>query len=151
MVGINGDHARFATEKWNHFRIYNMAAYYCYLMRHAAADQLVKNAMFTSEDGKKWYFIQYDNDTINGLNNMGEIDLLPTDDRNSVDESGAFKFAGHSSVLWNMLEADAEFMQIVKDVDNALYSAGISYNECIKMFDEEQADKWVERVYNQDQ
>ena len=150
MVGVNGDHERFASEKWQHLRIYPMAAYYCYLMRHAAADQLVKNAMLTSEDGQYWYFILYDNDTINGLNNIGEIDILPTDDRNSVDESGEYKFAGHSSVLWNMLEADAEFMQIVRDVDNALYSAGISYNECIRIFDEEQAEKWVERVYNQD-
>lgn len=150
MVGVNGDAERFATEKWEHFKIYPMAAYYCYLMRHAAADQLVKNAMFTSEDGVHFYFIQYDNDTINGLINTGDIDILPTDDRNSVDESGEYKFAGHGSVLWNMLEADAEFMEIVKAVDNALYSAGISYNECVRIFDEEQADKWVERVYNQD-
>ena len=150
MNGVNGDAARFATEKWEHFKIYPMAAYYCYLMRHAAADQLVKNAMLTSEDGEKFYFILYDNDTINGLNNIGEIDILPTDDRNSVDASGQYKFAGHSSVLWNMLEGDAEFMSIVKEVDNALYSAGISYNECIRIFDNEQADKWVERVYNQD-
>ena len=150
MVGVNGDAERFATEKWEHFKIYPMAAYYCYLMRHAAADQLVKNAMFTSEDGVHFYFIQYDNDTINGLINTGDIDILPTDDRNSVDESGEYKFAGHGSVLWNMLEADEEFMEIVKAVDNALYSAGISYNECVRIFDEEQADKWVERVYNQD-
>lgn len=150
MVGVNGDHERFATEKWEHFKIYPMAAYYCYLMRHAAADQLVKNAMFTSEDGVKFYFIQYDNDTINGLINTGDIDILPTDDRQSVDESGEYKFAGHGSVLWNMLEADTEFMEIVRTVDNALYSAGVSYNECVKIFDEEQADKWVERVYNQD-
>lgn len=150
MVGVNGDPERFATEKWEHFRIYPMAAYYCYLMRHAAADQLVKNAMFTSEDGVKFYFIQYDNDTINGLINTGDIEILPTDDRQSVDESGEYKFAGHGSVLWNMLEADEEFMEIVKAVDNALYSAGVSYNECVRIFDEEQADKWVERVYNQD-
>ena len=150
MVGVNGNHERFAVEKWEHFRIYPMAAYYCYLMRHAAVDQLVKNAMLTSEDGEKWYFIQYDNDTINGLINTGEIDVLPTDDRNSVDKSGEYKFAGHDSVLWNMLEADTEFMEIVKAMDDALYSAGISYEECIKVFDEEQADKWVERVYNQD-
>ena len=150
MNGVNGDHERFATEKWEHFKIYPMAAYYCYLMRHAAADQLVKNAMLTSEDGQHFYFILYDNDTINGLINTGDIDILPTDNRESKDESGEYKFAGHSSVLWNMLEADAEFMQIVKDVDNALYSAGISYNECVRIFDEEQADKWVERVYNQD-
>jgi hypothetical protein len=150
MVGVNGNHTRFATEKWGHFNVYMMAAYYCYIMRHAAADQLVKNAMFTSEDGQKFYFILYDNDTINGLINTGVIDILPTDDRDSQDASGQYKFAGHGSVLWNMLEADEEFMQIVKDVDNALYSAGISYNECVRIFDEEQADKWVERVYNQD-
>ena len=82
--------------------------------------------------------------------NTGNIDILPTDDRQSVDESGEYKFAGHGSALWNMLEADEEFMEIVKIVDNALYSAGVSYNECIRIFDEEQADKWVERVYNQD-
>ena len=150
MVGVNGDHERFATEKWEHFKVYPMAAYYCYLMRHAAADQLVKNAFMTSEDGQKFYFILYDNDTINGLINTGDIDILPTDTRDSLDASGEYKFAGHNSVLWNMFEADAEFMEIVKAVDNALYSAGISYNECVRIFDEEQADKWVERVYNQD-
>ena len=150
MVGVNGNHERFATEKWDHFKIYPMAAYYCYIMRHAAVDQLVKNAMFTSEDGVKFYFIMYDNDTINGLINTGGIDILPTDDRQSVDESGEYKFAGHGSVLWNMLEADTEFMEIVKKIDNALYSAGVSYKECVRIFDEEQADKWVERVYNQD-
>ena len=49
-----------------------------------------------------------------------------------------------------MLESDEEFIQIVSVVDNALYSAGISYNNTIRIFDEEQADKWVEKVYNQD-
>jgi hypothetical protein len=29
-----------------------MAAYYIYLMRFGAVDQVVKNSMFTSEDGK---------------------------------------------------------------------------------------------------
>lgn len=140
----------FATEKWEHLDIYKMAAYWCYLMRHAAADQFVKNAMFTSEDGMKWYYILYDNDTINGLINTGDIRIKPTDGRQTVDESGSYVFAGHDSRLWNMLENDEEFITIVSAVDNALYSAGISYANTIKIFDEEQADKWVERVYNQD-
>ena len=140
----------FATEKWEHLNVYMMAAYWCYLMRHAGADQFVKNAMFTSEDGVKWYFILYDNDTINGLINTGRLRIKPTDDRQTMDESGAYVFAGHDSRLWNMLEADEEFNRIVSDVDNALYSAGISYQNTIKIFDEEQADKWVEKVYNQD-
>lgn len=140
----------FATEKWEHLDVYKMAAYWCYLMRHAGADQFVKNAMFTSEDGIKWYYILYDNDTINGLINTGDIRIKPTDGRQTVDESGSYVFAGHDSRLWNMLEADVEFNEIVSAVDNALYSAGISYVNTIRIFDEEQADKWVEKVYNQD-
>ena len=147
---VNVSQSAFTTEKWQHLNVYMMAAYYCYLMRHAAADQFVKNAMFTSEDGQHFYYILYDNDTINGLINTGRLRINPTDDRNTVDDSGEYVFAGHDSRLWNMLEADTEFMDIVSSVDNALYSAGISYANAIKVFDEEQADKWVEKVYNQD-
>ena len=147
---VNVSQKDFATQKWEHLNVYMMAAYWCYLMRHAAADQFVKNAMFTSEDGQHFYYILYDNDTINGLINTGRLRIKPTDDRQTVDEAGAYVFAGHDSRLWNMLEADEEFKNIVSAVDNALYSAGISYANTIKMFDEEQADKWVEKVYNQD-
>ena len=140
----------FATEKWHHLNVYMMAAYWVYLMRHAAADQFVKNAMFTSEDGQHFYYILYDNDTINGLINTGRLRIKPTDDRQTVDETGSYVFAGHDSRLWNMLEADDEFKDIVSAVDNALYSAGISYANTIRIFDKEQADKWVEKVYNQD-
>lgn len=140
----------FATQKHEHLNLYMMAAYYIYLMRYAAVDQFVKNAMFTSEDGVHFYYIHYDNDTINGLINTGKLRVKPTDDRQSKDESDAYLFAGHDSRLWNMLEADTEFMNLVRRMDNALYSAGISYINSIKIFDEEQADKWVERVYNQD-
>ena len=140
----------FAEEKWEHMDVYKMAAYWVYLMRHAAADQFVKNAMFTSEDGIHFYYILYDNDTINGLINSGRLKIKPTDNRQTVDAAGDYVFAGHDSRLWNMLEADEEFIKIVSAVDNALYSAGISYNNTIRIFDDEQADKWVERVYNQD-
>lgn len=140
----------FITQKWEHLDIYKIAAYYVYILRHAAVDQTVKNAMFTSEDGNHFYYIHYDNDTVHGLINTGRLKVKPTDNRQSVDESGAYLFAGHDSRLWNMLEADEEFMSIVQKMDNALYSAGISYINVIKVLDEEQADKWVERVYNQD-
>jgi hypothetical protein len=147
---VNVTQEDFATQKWEHLNVYMMAAYWCYLMRHAGADQFVKNAMFTSEDGQHFYYILYDNDTINGLINTGRLRIKPTDDRQTVDENGEYVFAGHDSRLWNMLEADEEFKNIVSTVDNALYSAGISYANTIAMFDDEQADKWVEKVYNQD-
>lgn len=140
----------FKTQKWEHLNMYMIAAYWVYLMRHAAADQFVKNAMLTSEDGQHFYFILYDNDTINGLINTGRLRISPTDGRQTVDETGSYVFAGHDSRLWNLLEADDEFKNLVSKMDNALYSAGISYANTIKVFDEDQADKWVARVYNQD-
>lgn len=150
-IWINGvSQSNFVTQKWAHFDVYKVAAYYCYLMRFGAVDQPVKNAFLTSEDGEKFYFINYDNDTINGLINTGRLVLDPTVNRDTIGSDGEYVYAGHNSVLWNKLTNDAEFMEIVSIVDNALYSAGLRYDEVIAEFNEGQADKWVERVYNQD-
>ena len=150
-VWMNGvSQSDFTTQKWAHFDVYKVAAYYCYLMRFGAVDQPVKNAFITSEDGEKFYFINYDNDTINGLINTGRLALDPTVDRDTIGSDGEYVYAGHNSVLWNRFTNDSEFMEIVSIVDNALYSAGLRYDEVIAEFNEGQADKWVERVYNQD-
>lgn len=150
-IWMNGvSQSDFTTQKWAHFDVYKVAAYYCYLMRFGAVDQPVKNAFITSEDGEKFYFINYDNDTINGLINTGRLALDPTVNRDTIGSDGEYVYAGHNSVLWNRLTNDAEFMEIVSIVDNALYSAGLRYDEVIAEFNEGQADKWVERVYNQD-
>ena len=150
-IWMNGvSQSDFTTQKWTHFDVYKVAAYYCYLMRFGAVDQPVKNAFITSEDGEKFYFINYDNDTINGLINTGRLALDPTVDRDTIGSDGEYVYAGHNSVLWNRFTNDSEFMEIVSIVDNALYSAGLRYDEVIAEFNDEQADKWVERVYNQD-
>lgn len=140
----------FATQKWAHMDVYKVAAYYVYLMRFGAVDQPVKNGFLTSEDGERFYYINYDNDTINGLINTGELRLDPTITRQTIGTDGEYVYAGHSSVLWNRCEADTEFMDIVSIVDNALYSAGLRYDEVMSVFNDEQCDKWAERVYNQD-
>lgn len=140
----------FSDQKWDHLDVYKVAAYYVYLMRFGAVDQTVKNAMLTSEDGDHFYFINYDNDTINGLINTGHLVAPWNIDRTTLADDGEPYYAGRDSRLWNLLEKDEEFMAIVKIVDNALYSAGLSYDEVIKMFDDNQANKWVERVYNRD-
>lgn len=145
--------SNFATEKWDHFNVHLMAAYYVYIMRCGAVDQTVKNSMLTSEDGEHWYFINYDNDTIFGVRNDGLLIYPPTIDRQTLDTSFSttvYAYAGHDSRLWNLLEADEEFMEIVREVDQALYIAGFSYNGVINMFDVQQAEKWCERIYNQD-
>lgn len=151
--GVKNNPTAFATQKWEHLQVYLMAAYYVYIMRFGAVDQVVKNAMFTSEDGQHFYYINYDNDTINGLRNNGILAFDPTIDRQSLDPATgglAYAYAGHDSVLWNLLEGDSEFMEIVKQVDNALYTSGLRYDNVIRYFDNEQSDKWNERVYNQD-
>lgn len=153
LVSCKDDADKFKTEKWNHLDIYKVAAYYIYLMRFGAVDQTVKNSMFTSEDGTHFYFINYDNDTVLGVRNDGLLIYPPTITRQSLDTTyttEVYAYAGHDSTLWNLLEADSEFMQIVSTVDNALYQAGLRYADVIDMFDTKQSKKWCERIYNQD-
>lgn len=150
VVNSADSSSKFASEKWNHMDVYKVAAYYVYLMRFGALDQVVKNCFLTSEDGVHFYFINYDNDTILGVDNTGEISALPTVDRQSKYANGSYVYAGNSSKLWNALEADAEFMSIVRIVDTALYSAGLTYKNVLEMFNDKQSAKWVERVYNED-
>ena len=150
---------KFMKEKWDYLDVYKMAAYYVYFMRFGAVDQVVKNVMFTTEGTQgvgthcKWFIINYDNDTINGLVNDGP-NVVPYDaDRQTLDSrfsTATYYFAGHDSTLWNNLEADAEFMRIVSDIDNSLYQAGLTYSGVITMFDVNQMGKWCARVYNQD-
>ena len=141
---------KFANEKKDHLDIWKIAAYYIYLYRFGAVDQVVKNSMLTSEDGKHWYYINYDNDTILGLDNSGSLSYPPTITRDTV--SGAtYAYAGHESKLWNLLEADTEFMTYyVPETDNALFSGNLRYNIVLKYFNTNQSDKWCERIYNED-
>lgn len=153
VVSTKGNVEKFKSEKWNHLDVYKVAAYYIYLMRFGAVDQVIKNAMLASEDGIHWFFINYDNDTVNGVRNDGLLIYNYDIDRQTVDTSYTalvYAYAGHDSTLWNNIEADEEFMQIVSEVDTALYMAGLSYEKVIDMFDNKQSGKWCERVYNQD-
>ena len=148
MVNVTQD--GFAEEKWNHLDVYKVAAYYIYLMRFGAVDQTVKNAMLTSEDGLHFFYINYDNDTINGLTNDGKLVVPPYADRTTIGADGQTYYAGPDSRFWNLCEKDREFMEIVRKVDESLYQSGLAYKDVIDVFDNEQASKWVERVYNQD-
>lgn len=150
VTGSNGKLTSFKRDKWEHLDVYKVAAYYVYLMRFGAVDQTVKNAMLTTEDGQHYFYINYDNDTVNGLVNTGNLEAPWDVDRNTKGVDGAYIYAGHECVLWNMLEQDDEFMNIVQKVDIALYIAGLKYADVIDMFDNKQAGAWSQRVYNYD-
>ena len=169
---------KFATEKWDHLDVWKMAAYYIYAMRFGAVDQIVKNSMLTSEgpfamnkNGDKmgywdttdesapeygqfykWYYINYDNDTVLGVKNDGSLAYGPEITRTMKEGSGStasYIYAGSNSTLWNNLDADEEFKQIVRIADQGI-SKTMTYTKAIKMFDEEQVGQWCERIYNKD-
>lgn len=148
---------KFEKEKWDYMDVYKMAAYYIYLMRFGAVDQVVKNAMFTTEGTQgvgthsKWYFINYDNDTVMGVRNDARLMYDYNIDRQTLDETldGVYAYMGHDSTLWNNLEADEEFMRVVRAVDTALYGAGMTYENVVDMFDNKQSGQWGQRLYNE--
>ena len=152
---------KFRMEKWDHLDVYKVAAYYVYLMRHGAVDQTIKNTFWTSfgvGDGGtmlKFFFINYDNDTIIDKINDGHIIYDWLFNRQTVSattqDGENYHYMGHDSVFWNNLEADNEFMQIVDIVDNALYAGGMTYKSVMKMFDNKQRDVWPERIFNSNQ
>ncbi len=141
---------RFSREKYQWMDVPKMAAYYIYLIRFGAVDQLVKNAMLTSEDGQHFYYILYDNDTIFGLSNLGNLIYGP-DITRRTKLLNDFDYAARESTLWNCLEADDEFMNtIVPKIDEMLLTSGISYENVIKTFDTDASDYWCETVHNKD-
>ena len=140
----------FSEKKYDYFDVWKLAAYYIYLMRFAGIDQVVKNSMLTTEDGQHYYYINYDNDTTLGVRNDGHIVFHWTVDRNTYDYSkGQFAYAGPTSVLWNLLENDTDFMNKVKQLDTAMYNSGVlSSKVLLDMYNNKQAAWWPERMYN---
>lgn len=156
ITSTKNDLQKWIDEKEDYFDVQKLASYYVYLMRFGAVDQTVKNSMITTEDGEHWYFILYDNDTILGVRNDGLLRYGPEIDRQSIDEELStqsktiYAYAGHDSTLWNNFEADPECMALAKSIDSALYSAGLTYENVLNMFNVLQAGKWCESIYNQD-
>ena len=141
---------KWKNEKANHLDLPKLAAYYVYLLRFGAVDQTVKNAMLTTEDGEHFFFINYDNDTILGIDNASVLFDTWDYDLKSTNAQGGYYYAGRGeSVLWNMFEADNECLALARKMDKLLYQAGLRYSEVCKMFDDEQSSQWCERIYNE--
>lgn len=144
------DVATWRAGKANHFDLNKLAAYYIYLLRFGAVDQTVKNAMFTTEDGEHWFYINYDNDTILGIDN--ESRQFDTWDYGLFTQTpnGGYYYAGKGkSVLWRCFEADSECMALARQIDDLLFKAGLTYENVCQMFDDNQSGQWCERIYNE--
>lgn len=142
--------AKWNSEKEDHFDLPKLCAYYVYLLRFGAVDQTVKNAMFHTEDGVHWSFINYDNDTILGIDNASVLfDTWDYDLLTRTPEGGYYYAGKGKSVLWNCFMADPDCMALVKKIDAILYQAGLNYETMCQMFDGEQSGQWCERIYNE--
>ena len=154
--GMSGDTMQVNLTTWrsgkaDYFDLPKLAAYYVYLLRMGAVDQTVKNAMFTTEDGQHWFYINYDNDTILGIDNAShQFDTWDYDLKSKIPgQANGWYYAGKGmSVLWNCFEADSECMALARQIDEVLFAAGFTYEAICRMFDEEQSGKWCERIYN---
>ena len=154
VYSTKDDLAKWKAEKADHIDEWKMAAYYIYIMYYAAVDQVTKNSMLTQEGDGKWFFINYDNDTINGLNNSGFLKFLYDLMRGTITDPGTaypYGYQGHDSVLFNNFEADETFMSKVYEMASAMYSAGLSYANSIDMFVNKQSKMFPERLHNASQ
>lgn len=140
----------FSATKYDHLDVNKVAAYYVYLMRFGAVDQAIKNSMMTTEDGKHWYYINYDNDTTLGVRNDAILKYNWDFDRDTWDESiESYAYAGARSILWNNLSMDDDFMALVKQIDNVMYSLGLLSEETVLDYlNNKQMNTWCERLYN---
>lgn len=145
---------KWKAEKAEHIDEWKMAAYYIYVMYYTAVDQITKNSMLIQEGDGLWFFINYDNDTINGLNNSGFLKFLYNLLRGTITDAGTsypYGYQGHDSVLFNNFEADETFMSKVYQLAEAMYSVGLSYNNSIDMFVNKQSKQFPERLHNASQ
>lgn len=140
----------FKETKWDHLDVYKVAAYFIYVTRFGAVDQMVKNCMITTDDGQHWYYINYDNDTVLGVRNDAALVFNWDFTRDSYDwTNNSWAYQGVRSVLWNNLEADSEFMAIVAAMDNTFYTEGyLSTATVLEYLNDKGCDTWNERLYN---
>ena len=153
--------AKFEAEAAQHLDLYKMAAYYIFVMRFGLVDSLERNAQLKTYDGVHWHYEPWDMDIALGNKNDGGIAFDPPIDRNTKlpGSNGTYAISGRnadsngvivtSNWLFDALEAWDEWMSdIVPTVADALYSAGLTYDNITKMFDDNYAAKWCELMYN---
>ena len=161
VVSTRNNQAKFEAEAAQHLDLYKMAAYYIFILRFGLVDSLERNAQIKTYDGVHFHYEPWDMDIALGNKNDGGIAFNPPMDRNtklpgsvttygisgrSADSNGTVVT---SNWLFDALEAWGYWANtIVPTVADALYDAGLTYDNICKMFDDNYASKWCEIMYN---
>lgn len=162
VVSTRNNQAKFEAEAADHLDLYKMAAYYIFVLRFGLVDSLERNAQLKTYDGVHWHYEPWDMDIALGNKNDGGIAFDPPIDRNTKLPGSVTTYAisgrsadGQGNIvtsnwLFDALEAWDEWMNVVvPKVADALFVAGLTYDNISSMFDDEYAAKWCEIMYNQ--
>ena len=142
-----GNPTKFLNEYADYFGNDSPFAWYLITDYFMAVDNRAKNMMLVTWDGKIWYFIPYDMDTLFGVRNDSVLKYDYTITWETMDESiGSYAFAGHDSVLWELVRGCPEKLREVAD----RLRSNMSLEYVLKAFNEEQMGNWCERIYNKD-
>lgn len=150
VVSTKNNPAKFQAEAAAHLDLYKIAAYYVYYLFFGLVDSVNRNAQWKTYDGQHWWIEPWDMDIALGRKNDGGIAYDPPIDRQTPSATGDVgAFSGRDSVLWNHLEAWNDFMTAkVPAVVQALYEAGMTYDNMVDMLDNDYTLRWPEYIYN---
>lgn len=147
IYSCKGNPTKFLNEYAEYFGNDSPFAWYLITDYLMAVDNRAKNMMLVTWDGKIWYFIPYDMDTIFGERNDSVLKYDYTITWETMDESiGSYAFAGHDSVLWELVRGCPDKLREVADK----LRSTMSLEYVLKVFNEKQMGNWCERIYNKD-
>ena len=147
IYSCKGNPTKFLNEYAEYFGKDSPFAWYLITDYFMAVDNRAKNMMLVTWDGKIWYFIPYDMDTVFGERNDSVLKYDYTITWETMDESiGSYAFAGHDSVLWELVRGCPDKLREVADK----LRSTMSLEYVLKVFNEEMMGNWCERIYNKD-
>lgn len=147
IYSCKGNPTKFMNEYAEYFGNDSPFAWYLITDYFMAVDNRAKNMMLVTWDGKIWYFIPYDMDTVFGERNDSVLKYDYTITWETMDESiGSYAFAGHDSVLWELVRGCPDKLREVADK----LRSTMSLEYVLKVFNEEMMGNWCERIYNKD-
>ena len=147
IYSCKGNPTKFLNEYEDYFGNDSPFAWYLITDYMMAVDSRAKNMMLATWDGLHWYFLPYDMDTIFGERNDSVLKYDYTITWETMDESiGSYAFAGHDSVLWELVRGCKDKLREVADK----LRSTMSLEYVLKVFNEEMMGNWCERIYNKD-
>lgn len=147
IQNCKGNPTKFLNEYQDYF--FNEAPFAWYLITDyfMGVDSRAKNMMLCTWDGIHWMFLPYDMDTLFGVRNDSVLKYAYTITHETFDDSiGSYAFAGHDSVLWDLVRGCPDKLREVADK----IRSNMSLEYVLNVFNEEQMGNWCERIYNKD-